>query len=266
MKGEDMYYIYNGNLFKNSDKFKNSPFSEGLSYGYGLFETIKVTNSKAEFIDAHLQRLRRSLAALNIDFRYSDQELKYYIEKLIEKNAFNGALKILVLKKMNSSDLIITMKDKEYQPEDYQKGFNLKISSVLRNSTSKIIKHKTTNYLENILELRKAKDEGFDEVLFFNEKGYLAEGAISNIFIVRENRLYTPALENGLLNGILRRKLIEQKYFAVEEKNIEPEFINQADEIFITNSLLKLMPIRSIENTKFKNSDFSICEKLSHII
>jgi 4-amino-4-deoxychorismate lyase len=116
------------------------------------------------------------------------------------------------------------------------------------------------------LELRKAKDEGFDEVLFFNEKGYLAEGAISNIFIVRENRLYTPGLENGLLNGILRRKLFEQESFAVEEKNIEPEFINQADEIFITNSLLKLMPIRSIENTKFKNSDFSICEKLSHII
>lgn len=261
-----MYYIYNGNLLKNSDKFENSPFSEGLSYGYALFETIKVTNSTAEFLDAHLQRLRQSLAALNIDFRYSNQELKYYIEKLIEKNDFDGALKILVTKNINSSDLIITMKDKKYLPEDYQKGFNLKISSVLRNSTSKIIKHKTTNYLENILEFRKAKNEGFDEVIFFNEKGYLAEGAISNIFIVREKKLYTPGLENGLLNGILRRKLIEQKYFAVKEKNIELDFINQADEIFITNSLLKLMPIRSIENTEFENSDFSICKKLNHII
>ncbi len=261
-----MYYIYNGNLLKNSDKFENSPFNEGLGYGYALFETVKVTNSKAEFLDAHLQRLHKSLVALNIDFRYSDQELKYYIEKLINKNAFDGALKILVIKNINSSDLIITMKDKEYQPEDYQKGFRLKISSVLRNSTSKIIKHKTTNYLENILESRKAKAEGFDEVLFFNEKGYLAEGAISNIFIVRNNKLYTPGLENGLLNGIVRRKLFEQEYFAVEEKNIEPEFINQADEIFITNSLLKLMPIKSIEDTDFENSEFSLCEKLRHIM
>ena len=67
MKGEDMYYIYNGNLLKNSDKFENSPFNEGLGYGYALFETVKVTNSKAEFLDAHLQRLHKSLVALNID-------------------------------------------------------------------------------------------------------------------------------------------------------------------------------------------------------
>ena len=261
-----MYYIYNGNFFKKNDKFENSPFNEGLSYGYALFETIKVTNFAAEYLDAHLQRLKQSLTALNIDFKYSNQELKNYVEELIKKNKFNGALKILVSKNINSSDLIVTMKEKKYQAEDYQKGFNLKISQVLRNSTSKIIKHKTTNDLENILELRKAKAEGFDEVIFFNEKGYLAEGAISNIFIIKNKKLYTPGLENGLLNGILRRKVLSQKYYEVEETNIELDLINQADEIFITNSLLKIMPVRSIENTEFKNCNFRISEKLSQRI
>ncbi|ADQ13619.1 aminotransferase class IV [Halanaerobium hydrogeniformans] len=261
-----MYYIHNDSFYKNDDKFDSNPFSDFLNYGYALFETIKVTNLTAEYIDAHLQRLRKSSTALNINLNYSDQELKYYVEKLIEKNAFNGALKILLAKNINSSDLIITMKKKEYQAEDYQKGFNLKISQVLRNSTSKIIKHKTANYLENILEFRKAKAEGFDEVIFFNEKGYLAEGAISNIFIVKEKKLYTPGLENGLLNGILRRQVILQKKFEVEEKNIKLDLINQADEIFITNSLLKIMPVRTIKNTEFENNNFKISEKISQII
>ncbi|WP_255666871.1 aminotransferase class IV [Halanaerobium polyolivorans] len=60
----------------------------------------------------HIQRLRQSSAALNIDLNYSDQEIKYYLKKLIEKNAFNGAIKILLAKNINSSDLIITMKEK----------------------------------------------------------------------------------------------------------------------------------------------------------
>ncbi|WP_369414183.1 aminotransferase class IV [Halanaerobium polyolivorans] len=140
------------------------------------------------------------------------------------------------------------------------------MSQVLRNSTSKIIKHKTTNYLENILEFRKAKAEGFDEVIFFNEKGYLAEGAISNIFIVNEQKIYTPGLENGLLNGILRKKVLSQNYYQVEERNIGLDLINEADEIFITNSLLKIMPVRAIANTQFKNSNFKFRERIAKII
>lgn len=261
-----MYYIFNAELLETNTSFANNPFSDGLNYGYALFETIKVTNLSAEFLAEHIQRLRQSSAALNIDLNYSDQEIKYYVEKLIEKNAFNGAIKILLAKNINSSDLIITMKEKKYQPEDYQKGFNLKISQVLRNSTSKIIKHKTTNYLENILEFRKAKAEGFDEVIFFNEKGYLAEGAISNIFIVNEQKIYTPGLENGLLNGILRKKVLSQNYYQVEERNIGLDLINEADEIFITNSLLKIMPVRAIANTQFKNSNFKFRERIAKII
>jgi len=257
-----MYYVYNGQFLEYNDKIRSSPLSDGAMYGYGLFETIKITNFSPEYIDEHLKRMREGLEALGIGFMYSDEKIKEYIKKLIRKNGFNGALKIAVIKNKNLSDLIIMMKNASYYYKDYQKGFKLKISSVLRNTTATLVRYKTLNYLENLLEFKKAKSEGFDEILFFNEKNNLAEGAISNVFIVKDEVIFTPKGDSGLLEGILRNKVIEKCPYEVIEKNLSKEDIEHGDEIFITNSLLRVMPVKSVKGTNFNGKKFEISKKI----
>lgn len=260
-----MYYIFNGKLLKDNETVDNSPLSDGAMYGYGLFETIKIKNYKPLFLDEHLERLKKGLNNLGIILLFSNEKIKRYIKLLIDKNKCNGALKIAVVKNKNVSDLIILMKKSNYHYRDYKKGYSLKISDVLRNSTSNIVRYKTINYLENILELKKAKEKEFDEVIFFNEKGFLCEGAISNIFVLVNSKLYTPSIENGLLNGIMRQKIISLCEDVVE-CNMSKEFLKDADEIFITNSLMEVMPVHRIDDINYKSSDFRVANRLRELI
>jgi 4-amino-4-deoxychorismate lyase len=261
-----MIYFYNGKFLNGNEKVKIIPLSNGVMYGYGLFETISIKNFEAIYLDDHLKRLREGLEILGIDFICSNQKIKQCIEKLICLNKFDGALKITVVKNNNFSDLIIMMKKSSYDDKDYKKGFDVTISDVIRNSTSKIVRLKTINYLENLLEFKKARINFFDEVIFFNEMGFLAEGATSNIFVVKNNKLYTPSLENGLLSGIMRAKVIKECKMDVIETNITKDFLGNADEVFLTNSLIEVMHVKSIKNINYKCSDFRISNYLKNII
>ena len=83
----------------------------------------------------------------------------------------------------------LTTRDIPYKDSDYEKGFKLKTSSVLRNSTSILPKIKSTNYIENIIEKKKAILEGYNDAVFYNEKGYLCETSTSNIFCIKNNKI-----------------------------------------------------------------------------
>lgn len=215
----------------------------GIFFGAGVFETILI-NGKAKFLDFHINRLKNALNILEITPLDLDEEAEIikYIESL---NYTNKALKVTVTEK----NIIISLRNNTYSKEMYEKGFNLKISKVLRNSTSIMPKIKSTSYIENIIEKRNATKEGFDDVVFFNEKGYLCETSVCNIFCVKENKIYTPKVQNGLLNGTVREWII--KNFEVYEVNISLEKLKSMDEIFITNSLVGIMKVNKIDNFNF---------------
>lgn len=261
-----MYYLYNGQYLKDEDKIKSSPLSDGVMYGYGLFETIRVSGLKPEYLEDHILRLKKGLDALQIRFTYSDEKIKEYALGLIRRNGFNGALKIAVIKNKNQSDLVMMMKNSVYHYHQYKKGFKVKISDVKRNSTSNIVKYKTINYLENLLEFKKAKEEGFDEVLFFNERGFLSEGGISNIFIVKNNNIMTPSLDQGLLNGIIRNRIVTDKRFNVREEKITMKMLKEADLIFLTNSLMRVMPVKEVEGVYKNTLGFDLINDLRQLI
>ncbi len=130
-----------------------------------------------------------------------------------------------------------------------KKGFALDYSKILRNETSPFTYMKTLNYADNILEKRLAKQRGYDEPIFLNTKGELSEGATTNLFFVSGKKLFTPALSCGLLDGILRQYLL--KNYQVEECIIKPEQVSDFDEMFVTNSLLGIMPICRLGEHKF---------------
>ncbi len=232
---------------------------DGLNFGLGVFETIKLFKSKPMFLKQHLKRLENSLEHLEIINEEVKEKLNTeYIIKYIEDNKekyFNysrvNALKITVTKE----NIIFQLREAMYCLEDYEEGIKVNTSSVIRNETSFFVYHKTLNYGDNILEKRKAVKKGYDEVVFFNTRGELSEGAVSNVFLVKDKKIYTPMIKCGLLNGIIRQYIIE-KYDCIETI-INREDIKNYDEMFITNSLMGIMPVQSMDECEFKAKELT---------
>lgn len=224
-------------IYQNS----NIEIDSGLFFGRGVFETILV-KEKAIFLDEHIERLNKSINALSLGKAINKDDVISFIN---ENNIKNKALKIVVTEK----NLVYATRDIKYKDEDYINGFKVRISEVLRNSTSRVVAFKTLNYLENIIEYELCQSSGFNEAIFFNELGNLCEGCTSNIFIVKNKKIYTPPVKDGLLPGVVRNWVI--KNFQVKETRITKEELLNSDEVFLTNSLVGVIKVSSIEDKLF---------------
>ena len=224
---------------------------EGYSFGLGLFETILLYNGKPVFLDEHLARINNSIEnlALNIDKLEKNEAFQYLNNN---KNTFEYEVLKIVLSEKNR---LFLKREYTYTEKDYKKGFSLNISKVRRNESSIFTFHKTLNYGDNILEKRKSKKMCYDEPIFLNSKNQITEGATSNVFVVVEDKIYTPKLSCGLLNGIVRQYIISN--YDIIETEIDLEFLNNADEIFLTNSLFGIMPVNNLEEKVFKSQKIS---------
>lgn len=224
---------------------------EGYSFGLGLFETILLYKGKPVFLDEHLARINKSITNLELKIeKLEKDEVFQYLNK--NKNIPEYEVLKIVLSEKNR---LFLKREYTYTEKDYQRAFSLNISEVRRNENSIFTFHKTLNYGDNILEKRKSKKLGYDEPIFLNSKNQITEGAISNIFIVVGDKIYTPKLSCGLLNGIVRQYIVSN--YDVIESEIDLEFLNNADEIFLTNSLFGIMPVNNLEKKVFKSQEIS---------
>ena len=224
---------------------------DGYSFGLGLFETILLYKGKPVFLDEHLARINKSITDLELKIeKLKKDEVFQYLNN--NKNTPEYEVLKIVLSEKNR---LFLKREYTYTEKDYQKGFSLNISEVRRNESSIFTFHKTLNYGDNILEKRKSKKLGYDEPIFLNSKNQITEGATSNIFVVVEDKIYTPKLSCGLLNGIVRQYIISN--YDVIESEIDLEFLDNADEIFLTNSLFGIMPVSNLEKKIFKSQEIS---------
>ena len=156
---------------------------------------------------------------------------------------------------ISNENTIYHIRSNPYVPAQYKKGFVMDFSSVMRNESSPLTYHKTMNYGDCILEKRLAARQGINERIFQNSKGEICEGTVSNIFFVRDQKLFTPKISCGLLPGILREYLCES--FPVEETVILPSDLDQYQECFVTNSLMGIMPVKKLAGHNFSKRDMS---------
>jgi 4-amino-4-deoxychorismate lyase len=229
----------------------NVSFNSELSkFGIGLFETIKVKNSKAIYLDMHLDRMYKSSNELNIAIKYDKKSLKKFIERYIEDNKLTDkAIRITVF----DEGYNISHRDLIYNKELYEKGFKL-ITSPVKRGDSIIYRHKTTNYFENIYTKNYAKANGFDEGLFTDLNGLILEGSMSNIFFIKDKNIYTPGKNLPILSGTTRKRLknLCLKYnIKFMECNINIEDIGKYDFCFISNSLMGIMKVIQINDIRF---------------
>jgi branched-subunit amino acid aminotransferase/4-amino-4-deoxychorismate lyase len=135
-------------------------------------------------------------------------------------------------------------------PEKYEAGFTAAVAFLRRNSQSPLSRLKSTCYMENILARTAARAAGCDEAIFLNEQGYLAEGSMTNIFLVSHGELITPCFESGVLPGITRDAVLQiaqTSNLKATERWVELNELIEAEEAFLTNSILELVPLVSVE-------------------
>ncbi len=250
----------NGSFF-SSDQPAINPFDQGLLYGFGLFETILVKEGYPLLIRQHFNRLFSCAEKIGLTIPFSISELIWLAEQTIKKNNINaGSIRLTITAGSDISaastapTLIISGRQPlAYTHDHYKHGLTAGFTDIKRNEHSPLVRLKTINYLENLLAKRYARTRGWDEALFFNISGNLAEGSMSNIFLVKDGIVATPNLEQGLLPGIIRHILLEKCNslgIPAIECVISEKKIWEADECFLTNSLMGVMPLVEINGNK----------------
>jgi 4-amino-4-deoxychorismate lyase len=236
-----MYVIIINGILSNAN---NLQLDSGFFFGRGAFETFPVTNSPF-FLEDHLSRLNKALMILNINSFIEPS----YIEDIIKAfNISNCVLKIAVSEK----NIVITTRPFSYTQEKYAEGFNIVLSELKRNPYSTTSFIKSFNYTDNIMEKEKYVKQGFDEVIFLNTNNKLSEGSASNIFFVKSEKLYTPTIECGLLDGIVRKWIINN--FTVEQGFYTLDDLIASDEIFLTNSVMGVMKVSAFNGKTFNKT------------
>jgi branched-chain amino acid aminotransferase len=251
----------NGQLVPRS-KAKLSAFDHGFLYGYGLFETMRAYNGHIFRLDRHLARLRCSAQSLGLAHNVVASEAKQSLEtactETLEANKLKDArLRLTVTAgegsmtpdpgTCSSPTVLVTAQNLVPLPQEkYESGFKAALSSLRRNSQSPLSRLKSTCYMENIFARMEARAAGCDEAILLNEGGYLAEGSTTNIFLVSNGKLVTPSLESGVLPGITREAVLEiapALNIKTVERQVELKELIEAEEAFVTNSILELMPL-----------------------
>ena len=227
----------------NGQENKEVLIDSSFLFGRGLFETINVLE-KPLFLKEHVDRINSSAKKFGINNKFNLLEVEEEVKK---RNIKNKVLKLILTDK----NKILTTRENPYNNKTYELGFSLCISKVRRNSTSLLSFVKSVNYIENLLEKSHAKEKGFDEVIFLNEHGKITETSSSNIFFIRDEKIYTPKVQCGLLPGIIREFIINN--FDVTQGSFTLGDVLKSDEIFLTNSVLGIVRVNKIENKIFKD-------------
>lgn len=259
----------------NNNEFVDT-YDYGFLYGFGIFETFSVSeNGNVFLLEKHIERMMKSAEVFGIEHKMEETELIDKVFSYIKLNKISDGILRMTLSAGNIQkgilpQLVFTYRTNTYTVEKLAKGCKLLLSDIRKSENSIILRHKTSNYLENFVLMNKAIEEGFDDVLFMNTTSYITETAKSNIFFVKDGIIYTPDINCGLLPGVIREWVVSE----AERQNIEcrsgaytiNDFIG-ADEVFVTNSAMGIMHVESIDGSSINNG---ICgpftQKLAFIL
>ncbi|MBN2020111.1 MAG: aminotransferase class IV family protein [Sedimentisphaerales bacterium] len=239
----------------------------GFLYGAGLFETMRACNGVVFRLEDHLDRLLTSAKALSIEHSYSKEYLADAVRKTLAANDLADARIRLTLSaglmsqsqnKPAATLLITAVKMQPYPGQFYKNGVLVVLCPFRQNPADPTCGHKTTSYMSRMLALKQAHEKKAAEALWFTIDGRLAEGCVSNVFLVKDSHLYTPTTNTPVLPGIARKTVCEllianpstslrTSKIELVEKDLTIDDLLGADEVFITNVIMLVLPVVGIE-------------------
>lgn len=236
----------------------------GLLLGDGLFETLLSVDGRLEDFHRHLARMVRGCAVLGIEPPAADAARAAATSAL--QSAGLGAGRAAVRLTLTggsgrgldrptpaSSRLIASAS----ASAESQAPVSLATTGIRRNQTSPLSRLKTLSYLDNVLARRQARSAGAEEALMLNGQGELACAAAANVFWISGGRLFTPALDCGVLDGIMRRRVIDRAR-AMDVETVEVaaglDALADAEGVFLTNSLIGVRHVSSLDGRALPQS------------
>jgi len=250
--------IFLNDRLEDIDSAAVSVRDSGLLYGAGLFETMRSYNGKVFSLDEHIDRLIDSGKKLAITTPEKDF-LAEAVNKTLEANGLKDArIRLTVTNGQMSLDdqgpkptvLVTATEIQNYPPQYYTDGVLVVLCPYRQNPSDPICGHKTLNYLPRMMGLKFAHEIRAAEALWFSTEGKLAEGCISNVFLVKDKKLFTPKLDTPVLAGIIRKvtiALAKNNSIEAQQTDLSIDDVLDADEIFVTNSIMEIMPVSRVE-------------------
>lgn len=244
----------------------------GYTLGHGLFETILVKNGMIPALDHHWQRLVASAPVLDIVLPFTHHELELMLTTLIFDNCLQNKVavaRVTITHGESERGIFPTVAPQpnvlisvfEYTNR-IDRPYYACIVNTRKNEHAASSRIKSISYLDNILAKKEALSQGCDEAFLLNTASNIADGSVSNIYLVKNQQIFTPLITDGALPGVVRNILLTEfnSIFQITEKSISPEELMLADEIFLTNAL---MGVKSV--CKVNEHQFHSFEVTSHI-
>jgi len=262
--------------------------SHSFARGSAVFEVLsfhKTGFGPAVFrLDEHLVRLFKTVELLDMEIRITAEDLQEAVKTTIRRNGLlEGFIKIVcfypqiafdILPPQNQLDVSIFVLDPKQDLDgidfQFEQGTTVGISKwrKLDPKTVPIEAKVAANYLNGMVARIEAKKRRFENAVMLDTQGFVAEGGTESVFLVRNDRLCTPFL-GTILESITRKSILQAaKLSGIEtsEERLSPDFLFQADEIFLSNTPYKVIPVRQIENQKFVNAPGPITRKINDLM
>ena len=264
---------FNGKITDLSDQLINN---RAFLYGDAVFETLIIFNDKILFWEDHYFRLMSSMRIIRLDIpdKYTPEFFKENIIKIHNNISQTGSSRIRIN--------IYRVSGGKYKPEKNTPSFIISCESINYNTyklneghyevdlykdyyldNQLISSIKSNNKIINVVASIYASENGFDNCILLNKDKLVSEFINSNLFIIKDEKIYTPTLKSGCLNGVLRKnlfKILSSSSFELCEQDLSTFDITQSDEIFGTNIAQGIFSV-----TKFRKKDYD-CSKTKKII
>ncbi len=262
------FFIYNNNFYR-----ENTPVmgvgNRALMYGDGLFETMRIHHNIFVNKSLHFDRFFAGILLLKFP-RPENFTVEFFVkkmQKLLLKNGIenNARVRLMAFRReetaLNHFNGSFNYIMEAWPIEEVilinEVGMETGVFKDVQKSCDPFSNIKSNNYLASVMARIFAKENNLDECLLINSFGRICESAIANVFIIKQKVIYTPPLSEGCVAGVVRRWLLENlptPEFQIIQKEITPEDVHNAEEIFLTNSLKPVRWVQRFQNKEFGNT------------
>ena len=258
---------YNGEILSQSALLTTN--NRAFRYGDGLFESIRSFEGNIPFLEQHLSRLTQGMKILgyNVCDCLSGNNLLAQITALLNKNDIKNSARIrltvfrkdggLYASEDNDFNYIIEVQEMEHPIYSLQtKGLIVGIAKNIEKPINQLSDLKTANALLMVLAANQAKKKSWDDALILNNMGNIAEATSSNLFIIKGQTIFTPPIEDGAMNGIMRQQIahiVKQSDYKLRVTSLQSKDIEEADEIFLTNAIRGIIWVVGFGKKRFFN-------------
>jgi branched-chain amino acid aminotransferase len=263
------FVCFNGNFLLASEPLFNAQ-NRGFRYGDGLFETLKVYQSKILLEQFHYDRLALGLKMLQIENSLTLSELSELILELCKRNNCSKSARVRVAvyrTNKNKAEFVIEAWPLLKEINQWDKnGLTIDLYPHAKKSPDAFSNLKTANFLPYVLAEIFAKERGVDDAIVLNAFNFIADSSKANIFLIKQKEIITPALHQGCVAGVMRRFLLDElkkNGYRIRQDEISEEDLLNADEIFLTNSIYDIRWVQKFREKIYSAEQaFAIYQKI----